>query len=426
VAQNQKLRPSGTPTIELVRHPDVLPVFIVGSVRSGTSAMMVALRDGAEIRGFNEGVLAHLLPGLLASVQHHYGKHLQKPSTMLGSVPESFLTTGIKNLFGQAFVETMGTGCWLDKTPGGQSMVESCPSLLEIFPNAKFIYCQRRGIENVLSRQNKFRDGDFEAHCRGWALTMEAWLQTAPKLGASAISVDQRDMALDPEGVSRKVSDFLGLSMDQREGVLNALRSQRLEQTRAANDDAPVALEQTGWSEAEQDLFRSICGPMMTAFGYDMDGAKGSVQRKSYSFFVPVADGVAARRENIPVRKASRSMDARRFKLDPNPHGEPAAGLRHRIADMTQFGRFSAWVRLAGPGVARIDGLVFRFSLEGDGEAAPKFTAEQTIKAGRPVHWTVDLPALSGACDAVLSVSPVSPMAADDQVSAIWIDAQLT
>jgi hypothetical protein len=345
---------------------------------------------------------------------------------MLGSVPESVLTTGIKNLFGQAFIETMGTGRWLDKTPGGQLMVESCPSLLEIFPNAKFIYCQRRGIENVLSRQNKFSDGDFEAHCRGWALAMEAWLQTAPKLGASAIAVDQRDMALDPEEVSRKVSNFLGLSADQREGMLKVLRDRRLEQTRAAHDNAPVALNQTGWSEADQSMFRSICGPMMTAFGYDMEGAQDGAQGRSYSFFVPVTDGRSVRRENIPVRKAARSMDTRRFKLDPNPHGEPAAGLRHRIADMTQFGKFSARLRLAGAGARQIDGLVFRFALECEGETAPKFAAEQKIKAGPPVTWTVDLPALSGACDAVLSVSPVSPIAADDRVTAIWIDAQLT
>ena len=94
------LRPSGSTAAELVQYPQALPVFIIGSVRSGTSAMMSALREGAQIRGFNEGVLAHLLPGLLDVVREHYSIMQQKPMTMLGSVPEEFWSNSIKNLFG--------------------------------------------------------------------------------------------------------------------------------------------------------------------------------------------------------------------------------------------------------------------------------------------------------------------------------------
>src|SRR5687767_11132337 len=167
--QDASLRPSGRPAMEVVRYPAAVPIFVVGSVRSGTSAMMHALRDGAGIRGFNEGVLAQLMPVLLAAIGNHYGTFNQKPTTMLGSVPREFLENGIKNLFGRAFVETMGTGRWLDKTPGGAPMINACPTLLEIFPEAKFIFCKRRGVENVLSRQRKFPGRSVEAHCEGWA-----------------------------------------------------------------------------------------------------------------------------------------------------------------------------------------------------------------------------------------------------------------
>jgi len=235
------LRPSGTPAAELVQYLQALPVFIVGSVRSGTSAIMAALREGAQIPGFNEGVLAHLLPALLSVVREHYSKQHQKPMTMLGSVPEEFLATGIKNLFGKAFVETMGEARWLDKTPGGASIIAACPSLLEIFPNAKFVYCQRRGIENVLSRQSKF-GGDFEVHCQSWASTMEAWLEVSPQLGAAALAVDQRDMALEPDAVGGRLAAFLGLSQAQRDGIGEVLRGRRLEQTRARQDDVPIRL----------------------------------------------------------------------------------------------------------------------------------------------------------------------------------------
>src|SRR6185503_15022510 len=106
-------------------------------------------------------------------------------------------------------------------------------SLLEILPNAKFIFCKRRGIENILSRQTKFA-GDFEAHCQGWAFTMQAWLETAPQLGNSAIMVDQREMAVQPESAAGRIAEFLDLSAEQRDGVVRVLRDRRLEQTRPA------------------------------------------------------------------------------------------------------------------------------------------------------------------------------------------------
>src|SRR5688572_26739831 len=101
-----RFEPRGVAAVDLVRYPQALPVFIIGSVRSGTSAAMDALRDGAGIPGFNEGVLAQLMPVLLSSIDRHYSSFLQKQTTMLGSVRKDFLSNGIKNLFGKAFIET--------------------------------------------------------------------------------------------------------------------------------------------------------------------------------------------------------------------------------------------------------------------------------------------------------------------------------
>jgi hypothetical protein len=384
---------------------------------------MDALRDGAGIPGFNEGVLAQLMPVLLSSIDRHYSSFLQKQTTMLGSVRKDFLSNGIKNLFGKAFIETMGEGRWLDKTPGGAGMVAACPTFLEIFPNARFIFCKRRGIENVLSRQRKFPDDPFESHCRGWAATMEAWLEVEPRLGAHAIAVDQRDMALEPARVSAELAAFLDLTAEQRAGVLEALRGKRLQQTRPAQDDVPVRIEDTGWTETERETFQTVCGPMMKAFGYDKEEHGAPRQPSVYRFFVPIADGIAVR-ENVSSRRACRSLDATRFKIEPNPFGAPPAAIRHRMIEMKQFRQFSAKLRNVGKDEQRTS-LIFSFALERSSDRSRAFAAERTVEPGSPEFWQCELPHLEGPHDAILSVRPASA-GADGPLRALWTDAQLS
>jgi hypothetical protein len=385
---------------------------------------MSGLREGAGIPGFNEGVLAHLLPVLLSAVQQHYARHMQKTTTMLGSVDEEFFTTGIKNLFGKAFVETMGEGRWLDKTPGGPAIIKACPALLEIFPNVTFIFCQRRGIENVLSRQSKFPSTSFENHCVGWASTMQTWLEVGPQLGDRAVVVDQRDMGLDPEAVSARIAALLELSDEEREGLHLRLRSKRLEQTRPIQDERPISITETGWSEADQETFRRICGPMMAAFGYDLEEHRPAVVQSSYQFFVPVADGIAEL-ENVSTRKACQSVGVARFKIDPNPAGAPAAGIRHRMIEMDRFREFTARLRCVEKPARNGAGLIFSFALQRSSDGACAFFAERTVMAGPPTDWRCELPRLSGQHDAVLSVRPVSATSDVSQLSGLWIDAQL-
>jgi hypothetical protein len=423
--QEARSRPGGAAAVEVICYPEAIPTFILGSVRSGTSAVMHALREGAGIRGFNEGVFAHLMPVLLSAVDTHYRTFIRKPTTMLGSVPRGFLEAGIKNLFGRAYIETMGAGRWLDKTPGGPQMVNACPALLEIFPAAKFIFCRRRGIENILSRQRKYPDHAFELHCNGWAKTMEAWIAVKPALAGCAVEVDQRDMAIRPEAVADTVCALLGLSPTESEGFLRVLRDHRIEQTRPAQDETPISLSETGWSLEEQETFRRICGPMMQAFGYGTGDERPARRSAGYRFFVPVAKGLAEG-ENVALSDGCRALDARRFSIVPNRYGEPAAGIRYKMIELDRVRRFSARLSVSGPEADAAEGVVFEFKLEHSGDRAPVFSAEHVVRAGNSAEWRCDLPTLSGAFDAILSVRPLSEPRAAAPIAAEWMDAELT
>jgi len=138
---------------------------------------------------------------------------------------------------------------------------------------------------------------------------------------------------------------------------------------------------------------------------------------------VPIADGIA-QRENILALRGCRAVDAASFKINANPPGAPAAGIRHRGIEMDRFRRFSAYVRCVGPG-ARNGGAIFTFALERSADHAPAFRAEHTATAGPTSPWQCELPQLKGPHDAILSVRPASPENGA-LVSSLWTDAQLS
>src|SRR6187455_1634095 len=51
---------------------DAAPVFILGSVRSGTSAVVNAIKDGARLRGCTESNLASLMQQLLDTTEQFF------------------------------------------------------------------------------------------------------------------------------------------------------------------------------------------------------------------------------------------------------------------------------------------------------------------------------------------------------------------
>ena len=411
----------------VVSYDTAHPIFIVGSVRSGTSAMMNALREGAGIKGFNEGNFAHLLPALIEAVESHFerfrspGDARTRP-TMVANLPARVVINGIKNVFGAAFIRTFGEGRWLDKTPGGKPMVNACPVLREMFPHARFIFCKRRGVENILSRQRKFPDAAFVNHCRSWAETMTEWHAVRGSLGTSYMEVDQRDMAIDPAGVASKLGSFLDLSEAESDAVRASLSAVRLEQTRPAQDSSYIDVEETGWTPEEKSIFVDTCGDAMRAYDYPLGASGHAADRTDFHFFVSHAEG-AVQKRNLPFgRRGFVALDRHRFAIYPNGTDATPAAVIYRSIDMTSFRRFSSRIRIAG----KVEGTVmFRFSIEQGVNNSVVFAEERAVAGEGAEKWNFQLPRLSGVHDVVLSNWIAGGTMAQRSIRAIWMNAKL-
>jgi hypothetical protein len=252
------------------------PVFILGSPRSGTSAVASSFMRGSSLKGRYEGHVLDLLAPLLRALRGFYDSKaviLQLPEEhmLIRSLPESYFASGICALFNDALRGIFPEHRWFDKTPT-PDMIWAAPELARMWPRARFIFCKRRGLENLESRRRKFKNHTFEYGCQDWAACMEAWLSVRSALAGKALEIDQYLLARRPEEAGAAISELVGFDEREAEVFCKVLASQRPERTSSSIQDVcdPALLD---WSSERWDFFDTVCGSLMKAYGYSRDGA---------------------------------------------------------------------------------------------------------------------------------------------------------
>jgi len=246
------------------------PVFVVGSARSGTTAMASALL-GIGYHGFREG---NFLP-LIASINQEVDRHFATFSkgghkTLVSLVDQAALKSSIAAVLAFCEAQLNPMAPWLDKS-GNHTMIEAIPYLLETWPEAVFIFSKRRGIENIISRLKKFPTHNFEYHCKDWARIMKAWRDARTKLDRRIyLEIDQQMLITAPTSASDRLAKFLNLSDTQRDDLGAIFTKARPQETSDGSASRVYALD-TLWTETQRGIFQDICGPEMEAFGYSND-----------------------------------------------------------------------------------------------------------------------------------------------------------
>ena len=257
---------------------DIQPVtFIVGSPRSGTSAVGNLVQLAYDIKVHGEAHVAQAFQELIEQANaffNHSSAALDK-GTLVQAVPalyiEAQLVLNLRELYhrfypGQAIV---------DKTPGIK-MLECLPLLLKAFPHANVIYCQRRGIENISSRMRKFVNVPFEGHCRQWKRSISVWQKLkntiTRDLGHSdwCVQIEQFDLAKTPAAIIEKLLVFLDIPLNNQNKLQRYLERNAPQKTGNKPEEV-YSLLSIKWTQEQKALFLLHCEDLMQSNGYSLD-----------------------------------------------------------------------------------------------------------------------------------------------------------
>lgn len=247
------------------------PVFIVGSPRSGTSALVTVLRY-IGYHGFAEGHFLPLLSRIDLLVDNHFYQFRDTgPGVLLGNIDKRALKRRIFEALRTTVNDLNPDEPWLDKTHH-PPMIEAIPIIRELWPGSVFVFAKRRGIENVISRLKKFPDDPFEYACSNWAESMAAWRTIRPQLSPEYfIEVEQRDMIQRPEHTARRLCAFLQVDESAFPGAYTAMSTKRPEESAEGSAYKTSSLAESGWTAEQKETFLKHCETEMKQFGYTMD-----------------------------------------------------------------------------------------------------------------------------------------------------------
>jgi len=247
------------------------PIFITGSVRTGTSVMTRALTEGAGIPGYTEGCFIDFIGTYIWHTEMGYNNRSgqkRNKEIMLAHVDQETyindLLTWFKNQYN---TYNQFSGRWIDKT-ASKPTIFAMPYIQKMWPEAQFIVMNRRPIENMESRLRKFPVPSFEEHCTMLANIHDVQQEALHRLPqTSYITIDQYDVATKPQEVAQKVGIFLNLSVDQIRSVEAYFTDKRPEYT--GGDESDVrSLDETDWTDAQKEMFKEKLSKMVIEGGW--------------------------------------------------------------------------------------------------------------------------------------------------------------
>lgn len=266
------------------------PVFIVGGSRSGTIVLLKALGEHPLILSTPSenpfitdiGRMAHDLAFASARDAHYYERTLRVGRdhifhTLKRLAFESSLGPhyGLSFLARQSLAQKKVLPAkrrWCTKSFPG---LNTARGLQALYPNARFIWILRNGLNVVHSRTKfpEFRELDFGEHCQHWAESIRrfAYLADLP----TATVVQQEALTDDPDAVFRRIFALVDVPYDPASTryALNNHVHPLADESITPGVNVKEVLRQRPppyetWSQEQKNTFKDLCGGAMEKAGY--------------------------------------------------------------------------------------------------------------------------------------------------------------
>ncbi len=259
------------------------PIFVVGSGRSGTSILLQALGKHRKIISFpGEAPFLTSIGGNASLMQTDNAKYYQ---ASLKTKPKYFYEclaklgiecAGGENYALKLFLKDILSSNqikshWAAKTFPPENVATG---LISVFPNAKFIYICRNGIDVVhsMSKYQGFRESDFADQCHAWndGVFKYLYMKELP----SSLCLRHEELIANPISFFQTIFNFLNMNFDS--ACIDFVKSNLihpLDQPNQTEKDVLSLLKQRSspfdsWTPEQKQTFISICSESMTAMNY--------------------------------------------------------------------------------------------------------------------------------------------------------------
>ena len=275
-----------------LREPAFLdrPVFVVACGRSGSTALCNGLGAHPQVLMAGEAPLIHKF----GEAAHDYacGQNPQYAQKTV-ALESGRLRRELRRL---SYTSALGLGLGLDVRPrharrrtsaltGGRHLrswgakafpaEKAAEGLLWLFPQAKFVYLFRNGLDVVqsMTKFGSFSELEFERRCRFWSDRVFRYDYLRHHERAETVRFEQ--FVEDDAATFERLLDHLALPPDAAPARFTSTTLVHPLDQPTAQADPKAELAKRGrayeaWTDEQKEVFKRVCSDAMAHLGYDV------------------------------------------------------------------------------------------------------------------------------------------------------------